>query len=114
MFLEERYENIISIIKKNGRVKVKELSKLFEVTEDCIRKDLKELEGSLDAITKQAQTMIEGIEKTLNKSYGLEQPQNKFEERLAVANEKKMIDKPEKSEAISNDEPKKSHPQRSR
>lgn len=77
-------------------------------------KDLKELEGSLDAITKQAQTMIEGIEKTLNKSYGLEQPQNKFEERLAVANEKKMIDKPERSEAISNDEPKKSHPQRNR
>lgn len=45
MFLEERYENIVSIIKKNGRVKVKELSKLFEVTEDCIRKDLKELES---------------------------------------------------------------------
>ncbi|MEX5279865.1 hypothetical protein RO490_09675, partial [Lactococcus petauri] len=60
------------------------------------------------------QTMIEGIEKTLNKSYGLEQPQNKFEERLAVANEKKMADKPEKSEVISNDEPKKSHPQRNR
>ena len=26
-------------------------------------KDLKELEGSLDAITKQAQTMIEGLKK---------------------------------------------------
>lgn len=45
MFIEERYENIIDIIKKNGKVKVKELSKLFEVTEDCIRKDLKELEA---------------------------------------------------------------------
>ncbi|MEG1131984.1 MAG: DeoR/GlpR family DNA-binding transcription regulator [Romboutsia sp.] len=44
MFLEERYEKTIEIIKKNGRVKVKELAKLFDVTEDCIRKDLKELE----------------------------------------------------------------------
>ena len=45
MFLEERYEKIVDIIKVSGRVKVKDLSKLFEVTEDCIRKDLKELEG---------------------------------------------------------------------
>lgn len=45
MFLEERYEKIVDIIKSNGSVKVKELSKLFEVTEDCIRKDLKELES---------------------------------------------------------------------
>jgi len=45
LFLEERYGKIIDIIKINGRVKVKELSKLFEVTEDCIRKDLKELES---------------------------------------------------------------------
>lgn len=77
-------------------------------------KDLKELENSLDTITKQAQSMIENIEKTLSKSYGLEKTQNKFEERLAVANEKKMTDKPEKSEAISNDEAKKSHPQPNR
>ena len=45
MFLEERYEKIIGIIKSNGRVRVKELSELFGVTEDCIRKDLKELES---------------------------------------------------------------------
>ena len=74
-------------------------------------KDLKELENSLDTITKQAQTMIENIEKTLSKSYSLEQPQNKFEERLATANEKKVANKSEKIESISNDEPKKSHPQ---
>ncbi len=45
MFLEERYEKIIDMIKLNGKVKVKELSKFFDVTEDCIRKDLKELEN---------------------------------------------------------------------
>lgn len=45
MFLEERYEKIIEIIKVSGRVKVKDLSELFEVTQDCIRKDLKELES---------------------------------------------------------------------
>ncbi|MFR9071435.1 MAG: DeoR family transcriptional regulator, partial [Paraclostridium sp.] len=37
LFLEERYEKIIELIKVNGRVKVKDLSNLFEVTQDCIR-----------------------------------------------------------------------------
>lgn len=45
MFLEERYEKIISDLNINGRVSVKELSRNFGVTEDCIRKDLKELES---------------------------------------------------------------------
>ncbi|MEG0296696.1 MAG: DeoR/GlpR family DNA-binding transcription regulator [Clostridium sp.] len=45
MFLEERYESIIELIEKKGRVTVKELSKEFNVTDDCIRKDLRELEN---------------------------------------------------------------------
>lgn len=45
MFLEERYEKIIEDIETRGRVTVKELSKKFKVTEDCIRKDLRELEN---------------------------------------------------------------------
>lgn len=45
MFLEERYEKILDTLNKEGRVKVKTLSKHFDVTEDCIRKDLKELES---------------------------------------------------------------------
>lgn len=45
MFLEERYSTIINIINKNGRVSVKELAKIFKVSEDCIRKDLRELEN---------------------------------------------------------------------
>lgn len=45
MFLEERYEKIIELLEKKGRVTVKELSQTFNVTEDCIRKDLRELEN---------------------------------------------------------------------
>jgi len=45
MFTEERLEAIILTLHKNGRVKVKDLSEQFQVTEDCIRKDLKGLEN---------------------------------------------------------------------
>ncbi len=44
MFLEERQEAILAMLQHDGKVKVKELSELFDVTEDCIRKDLGSLE----------------------------------------------------------------------
>ncbi|SEI79261.1 transcriptional regulator, DeoR family [Propionispira arboris] len=44
MFLEERQEAILAMLEHDGKVKVKELSELFDVTEDCIRKDLGSLE----------------------------------------------------------------------
>ena len=44
MFAEERIQAILNILKKEGRVTVKELSSKFNVTEDCIRKDLKNIE----------------------------------------------------------------------
>ena len=44
MFAEERVEIIIQLLNENEKVVVKELSKKFDVTEDCIRKDLKTLE----------------------------------------------------------------------
>lgn len=44
MFVEERVEKIIQLLNENEKVIVKELSKRFTVTEDCIRKDLKALE----------------------------------------------------------------------
>lgn len=44
MFVEERHNMISTILHKNGKVKVKELSEKFSVTEDCIRKDLSILE----------------------------------------------------------------------
>ncbi len=44
MFLEERHNAILEKIESSGKVKVKELADFFEVTEDCIRKDLGALE----------------------------------------------------------------------
>jgi DeoR/GlpR family transcriptional regulator of sugar metabolism len=44
LFAEERIEKIVWLLNENQKVVVKELSKRFEVTEDCIRKDLKILE----------------------------------------------------------------------
>ena len=45
MFAQERHKEIIDILNKEGKVVVKELSRKFNLTEDCIRKDLKFLEG---------------------------------------------------------------------
>ncbi|SHJ62175.1 transcriptional regulator, DeoR family [Geosporobacter subterraneus DSM 17957] len=44
MFAEERQDKIIQLLNDRGKVVVKELSELFDVTEDCIRKDLRSLE----------------------------------------------------------------------
>ena len=44
MFLEERQESIMNMLTRDGKVRVKELSEKFKVTEDCIRKDLGALE----------------------------------------------------------------------
>lgn len=44
MFLEERQDIILSMLARDGKVKVRELSEKFKVTEDCIRKDLGALE----------------------------------------------------------------------
>ncbi|MBU3188487.1 DeoR/GlpR family DNA-binding transcription regulator [Clostridium bowmanii] len=43
MFAEERIEKIVQLLNENEKVVVKDLSKRFNVTEDCIRKDLKTL-----------------------------------------------------------------------
>ena len=44
MFLEERQESIMNMLNRDGKVRVHELSEKFNVTEDCIRKDLGALE----------------------------------------------------------------------
>lgn len=44
MFVEERQEKILELLREDGKVKVKELSERFAVTEDCIRKDLASME----------------------------------------------------------------------
>ena len=44
MFTEERLEQILIILNETGRIKVKELSERFNVSEGMIRKDLQRLE----------------------------------------------------------------------
>ncbi len=44
MFTSERHQLILKQLDVEGKVKVKELSEKFKVSEDCIRKDLKQLE----------------------------------------------------------------------
>ena len=44
MFIEERHEMILKLLKENGKVNVKELSKTFGISESMIRKDLQSLE----------------------------------------------------------------------
>ena len=44
MFVEERQALIYEELQSNGRVRVKDLSKKFNVSEDLIRKDLNVLE----------------------------------------------------------------------
>ncbi|MCH4887245.1 DeoR/GlpR transcriptional regulator [Acidaminobacter sp. JC074] len=44
MRANERLDEIVKILNKQGRVHVKALSEMFQVTEDLIRKDLKKLE----------------------------------------------------------------------
>lgn len=46
MFTQERQKLILQELHQYGSVKVKSLSRAFEVTEDCIRKDLKILENA--------------------------------------------------------------------
>ena len=45
MFMEERQAKILEMLAENGKVLVKELAEIFEVTEDSIRKDLGNLEA---------------------------------------------------------------------
>ena len=45
MFLKERHDKIIELINSEGRVTVTDLAELFSVTDDCIRKDLKQLDA---------------------------------------------------------------------
>lgn len=46
MFVEERQMQILEELQQNGKVRVKDLSEKFSVTEDLIRKDLHTLEDA--------------------------------------------------------------------
>ena len=44
MFVKERLEIIMSLLKEKGKIEVNDLSKQFNVSKDLIRKDLQKLE----------------------------------------------------------------------
>lgn len=44
MFIEERHRHIRALIKEKGRVEVAELSKIFQISEDSARRDLRLME----------------------------------------------------------------------
>lgn len=44
MFVQERHNQILNQLNQKGSIKVKELSRQYQVSEDCIRKDLSALE----------------------------------------------------------------------
>ncbi len=66
MFLEERQAKILEILTINGKVLVKELAEMFNVTEDSIRKDLAALEvaGQLRRTYGGAVTIKEKLQMT--------------------------------------------------
>ena len=45
MFARERQDAIVALVSQHGRVTVSELAENFRVTPDCIRKDLRRLDG---------------------------------------------------------------------
>ena len=46
MFIEERQIAIEKVLREEGKVRTRELREMDQVTEVCIRKDLKTLENS--------------------------------------------------------------------
>lgn len=46
MFLKERQDAIVALLASQGRVRVSDLAQRFEVSEDCIRKDLQQLDAA--------------------------------------------------------------------
>lgn len=82
MFIEERLDNIIQVLHQYGKIKVKELSERYQVTEDCIRKDLKVLENA----GKLKRTYGGAI---LSKDYPLQR--DVIERKMVNQEEKKII-----------------------
>ena len=75
LFAQERHDRILEFLHKDGKVIVKNLSLTFNVTEDCIRKDLKILEekkllertyGGAVLIRKSAPAQAVEIRRTIN------------------------------------------------
>lgn len=86
MFPEERQSEICSLIEENGRVAVSDLAKRYDVTEDCIRKDLKLLasEGKCQRVYGGATRMENIQERDINNRMTLRQPEKQVIAKKAL------------------------------
>lgn len=96
MFLEERQERILDMLNRDGKVKVKELSEVFKVTEDCIRKDL----GALEKQRKLKRTYggavvlrenLHNMEVSKRRNSDLEAKRRIAEAAVALIHDKEMV-----------------------
>lgn len=88
MLQQERHDQIIAKLNLNGQVKVKDLSKEFAVTEDCIRKDLTQLEKA--GLLKRIHGGAMQIRTNLHQINVNERLQVHFPEKIQIA--KKAVD----------------------
>lgn len=86
MFLEERQQQIIDLLDKHGRVTVTELAKQFDVTEDCIRKDLKQLvaEGKCNRVYGGATKIENPTERKVKDRLNQFQPEKQIIAKKAI------------------------------
>ena len=77
MFQEERQQQICALIDQRGRVTVSDLAARFEVTEDCIRKDLKQLaaDGKCRKVYGGATRIEKSAGRTVGERLALFQPE---------------------------------------
>lgn len=88
MLQQERHNQILAKLNLEGQIKVKELSQDFEVTEDCIRKDLTALEkaGLLKRIHGGATQIRKNLHViNVNERIGVHSPEKKIIAQKAVA-----------------------------
>ncbi|MFA9557892.1 DeoR/GlpR family DNA-binding transcription regulator [Evansella sp. AB-rgal1] len=83
MLAEERYKKIVEIVNERGSIRVSELSQIFSVTEETIRRDLAKLEGEEKLIRSHGGAVSTG-EKQPELSYSTREIMN-VEEKKKIA-----------------------------
>ncbi|GAA0177883.1 DeoR/GlpR family DNA-binding transcription regulator [Clostridium sediminicola] len=89
MFLEERQQEIIKLLKKKGKVKVNELVKAFDVSESTIRRDLQEMESEGVINRTHGGAMLKG--KTQFEPSFQEKKDSKHNEKISIGKKAAML-----------------------
>lgn len=94
--LQERHQKILDMLNNQGEVRVNELSRIFEVSEVCIRNDLSELEGK-GMLSRVHGGAVSTYEPYYNMSLGQRSNTNKEEKDKIAA---KIADMIQDSQAV--------------